>query len=209
MRRRFVSEVRTLRFDRHRIRGRRAVSDVVAAVMAIAITLVAGAAAWGYTQNQAGASERAIQDSNLVANNFLSEHFDVVDMYFGSSTTVTFWVYNTGSVTFQPFSVRLVGSGGNINVLFNHTTSGGTQTEQVYDLRSSSASKCKTAATSLESPLLTATHVKTTNAQLFTLTLPASQGGCPSYGNQFQSGHTYTVVVTGLYGNVVTYSQTM
>ncbi len=209
MRARFLSVVKTLRFDERRFRRRRAASELVGVVLAIAITLVAGAAAWGYVRSQASASEGAIQNGNQVTNNYLSEHFNVVDMYFGSSTSATFWVYNTGSVTYQPFSVRLYGSGGNINILFNHTTSGGTQTEQVYDLRSSSASKCKTVATSYESPLLTATTVKTSNAQLYTLTIPGAQGSCPSYGATFQSGHTYTVVVTGLYGNVVTYSQTM
>lgn len=182
---------------------------MVGVVLAIAITLVAGAAAWSYTQNQASASEVAIQNNNSLTNNFLNEHFNVVDMYFDSSTAMTVWVYNTGSVTYQTFSLRLFGSGGNINILFNYTNNGGSHTAQVYDLRSSSSTKCKTAAASYETPSLTSTTVKTSNAQLYTLSIPSAQGGCPSYGATFQSGHTYTVVITGLYGNAVTYSQTM
>lgn len=177
-------------------------------MLAIAITLVAGAAAWGYVRGQAGSSELALQNNAVGTNNLLSEHFGVVDMYFGTTTSVTFWVYNTGSVTYQTYSVRFYGSGGNINLLFNYTQSGGVKTDQVYDLRSGLLTKCKTAASTYEAPSIAATSVKTTNAQLFTLTIPPTSGSCPSFGNLITSGHTYTVVVTGLYGNVITYSQT-
>ena len=184
-------------------------SEVVGVVLSIGITLVAGTAAWSFARNQAGSSEGAIQNSVLVADNYLTEHFNVVDMYFGSSTTATFWVYNTGAVTYQTFSVRLYGSAGLINVLYNYTKSGTVKTDQIYDLRSNLATKCKTAASSYETPTVTGTTVKTTNAQLFTLTLPGAASGCPSFGQTFTSGTTYTVVVTGLYGNVATFSQTM
>lgn len=196
---------------------------MVGAVLAIGMTLIAGAAAWGFARGQAGASESALQSNAVNTNNFLSEHFGVVDMYFSTSTatggacagglscSAVFWVYNTWSVTYSTFSIRLYGSGGNINVLFNYTQSGATRTGYVYDLRSNLANLCKTAATNYVAPSLTSTNanVKTTNAQVFTLTIPGTQGSCPSFGNTFQSTHTYTVVVTGIYGNVVTYSQTM
>jgi len=176
--------------------------------MAIAITLVAGAAAWGFVRTQAATSEGALQNNAVNTNNLLSEHFGVVDMYFGTTTSATFWVYNTGSLTYQTFSVRLYGSAGLINIFYNYTMSGGVKTDQVYDLRSALASKCKTAASSYESPLITATTVKTSNAQFYTLTIPPTTSNCPSFGNTITSGVTYTVVVTGSYGNVVTYSQT-
>jgi hypothetical protein len=180
-------------------------------MLAIAMTLIAGAATWSYVRNQAGVSEGAIQNSAQSNNNFLNEHFNLVDMYFGTTTAATFWVYNTGSVTYETFSARLYGSTGLVNLLFNYTQSGGVgvKTDQVYDLRSSLASKCKTAGSSYEAPSVTGTTVRTTNAQLYTLTIPGTLSNCPSFGQLFVSGTTYTVVVTGLYGNVVTYSQTM
>jgi hypothetical protein len=177
-------------------------------VLAISITIIAGAAVWKYVRTQAGSSEIAVANSVPTDNNFLGEHFSVESMYF-SSSTATFWTYNTGSVSFQVYSVRIFGPSGTINLLFNYTQSGSTKTDYVYDLRSSLSGNCKTAASSYESPSLSATLVKTTNAQTYALTIPSTQTNCPSYGSSFTSGNTYTVVVTRLYGNVITYSQTM
>src|SRR5579872_4809319 len=129
-------------------------------------------------------------------------------MYFGTTTSATFWIYNTGTVTGQTFSVRIYGSTGLVNLLFNYTSSGTVKTDYVYDLLSSLSTKCKTAATSYEAPSITATTVKTTNAQAFTITIPGTLTNCPSFGQTFVSGTTYTIVVTGIYGNVVRYSQT-
>jgi hypothetical protein len=189
-------------------RSRVAVSEIIGAMLAIAMTLIAGAAAWGFVISQASSSEGALNANAVGTNNFLGEHFGVVDMYFGTSSSASFMVYNTGTLTYQTFSVRLFGSGGTVNVLFNYTQNAqGVKTDYVYDLRSSLSSKCKTAASSYESPALSATTVKATNEGLFTLTVPPASANCPSYGNTWSSGHAYTVVVTGFYGNVVTYSQ--
>src|SRR5579864_6295857 len=141
-------------------------------MLAIAMTLIAGAATWSYVRAQAGNSENALQTGAVATNNMLSERFSVVDMYFGTTTSATFWVYNIGGVTDQVFSTRVYGSGGNINLFFNYTRNGGTKTDYVYDLGSSLASKCKTAASSYETPSLTGTTMKSTNAQIFTLTIP-------------------------------------
>jgi hypothetical protein len=178
-------------------------------VLTISITVIAGAAVWGYVNGQAGTSERAVGNSIVTNNNYLGEHFSVEDMYFGTSTTTTFWVYNTGSISLQIFSVRLFGPSGTINLLFNYTQSGSTKTDYVYDLRSSLSGRCKAAASSYESPLVSATSVKTTNAQLYTLTIPPTLTNCPSYGASLTSGNTYNIVITGVYGNAVTFSQGM
>ena len=198
-----------MKFDKRHRSGRPGASGAIGAVLAIAITLIAGTAAWSYVRSQAAVSEGAIQNNAQTNNNFLNEHYNVVDMYFGTTTSATFWVYNTGSVTYQTFSVRLYGSTGLVNLFFNYTQSGNVKTDQVYDLRSGLATKCKTAAATYEAPSVTATTVRTTNAQLYALTIPPTLSNCPSFGLTFVSGTTYTVVVTGLYGNVVTYSQTM
>ena len=178
-------------------------------MLTIAITIIGGAAVWGYVNIQAGTSERAVGNSYLTNNNFLGEHFAVEDMYFGTlpSSTATFWLYNTGSVFFTVFSVRVTVSGGAFNLQFNYTQSGGTKTDYVYDLKSTLSSKCKTAASSYETPSLSGTQVKLTNAQWYTLTIPPTQTNCPSFGATFTTGNSYVIVVTGLYGNVVTYTQ--
>jgi len=74
------------------------------------------------------------------------------------------------------------------------------------DLKSSSSGKCKTVATSLESPSLTQTTFHATDEEFFTLTIPSTSSGCPSYGTTFSASDTYTIVVTGIYGNVQTLS---
>lgn len=184
-----------------------AVSETVGAMLAIAMTLIAGAAAWGFVRQQAGASEGAIQDNGLATNDMLNEHFSVVDMYFSSTTSATFYVYNTGSLTLQISSVRLFGSAGLVNLFYNSTGSGSGKADYVYDLSSTQAGKCKTAATTYESPSLTLTTVKASDEQFYTLTIPPTTANCPSFGQTISSTTTYTVVVTGIYGNVVTFSQ--
>jgi len=182
-------------------------------MLAIAMTLIAGAAAWGFVRSQAGNSEGALQSNAVATNNLLSEHFGITTMYFGavtSTTATTFWVYNTGSLTFQIASVRVYDSAGLINLLYSSTGTGGSKTDYVYDLKSNLSTQCKTAASSYESPSVTGTNVKVTNQQFYTLTIPPTTSNCPSYGQTFGvagSGTTYTVVVTGIYGNSVTFSQ--
>lgn len=195
-----------------RVKGRsrrRGIAELVATVLAIAVTVIAGAAVFGFVNSQAAQSESALASNAGSTNSFLSEHFGIIDMYFGSTSSATFWVYNTGSVALSVFSVRFYGSGGSINLYFNYTMSGAVPTDYVYDLRSVSAGLCRTAASSYESPSIGNTTTNPTNAAMFTITIPPSLSGCPSYGNILATGHTYTLVVTGLYGNVVTYSQTM
>jgi hypothetical protein len=176
-------------------------------MLAIAMTLVAGAAAWGFVNSQAGVSEGALNSDNVATNDMLSEHFGVVDMYFGTTTTATFMVYNTGSLTFEIASVRLYDSAGLVNVLYSSTGSGASKADYVYDLRSTLTTQCKTAASTYESPSVTKTTVKVTNEALYTLTIPPTTSNCPSFGQTFTVGTSYTLVVTGLYGTVQTFTE--
>ena len=179
--------------------------------MTIAITLIAGAATWSFVRAQAGTSEKALQASALTNSNFLNENFKVTDMDFPSTTQNTVWVYNVGGATLQVFSIRLYDSAGLINILYNYTVSNGVYTNRVFDLQAGSSyyhSTCRFAGATYESPTLSSTAVKITNTQTFALTIPPTTANCPSYGQTFTSGTTYTVVVTGLYGNVVTFYQT-
>jgi flagellin-like protein len=204
-----------MRFS-ERARARPGVSEVVGSLLTIAVTLIAGAVTWGYANSQAAVSENSLQNSFLSTNNYLNEQFKVIDITFASTTQVTFWVYNVGSIPLQLFQVRLYDSAGLVNILYNYTKSGTTKTDYVYDLKSTLPGRCglKVSTGPYESPLLTSffvTPVKSTNAATISLTIPSGQGSCssdPSYGQTFTSGTTYTVVVTGYYGNVFKYSQT-
>jgi len=183
-----------------------AASEAIGVMLAIAMTLIAGAAAWSFARSQAAASEAALQGNQLNTNDLLAEHFSVADMYFGSTTTVTFMTYNTGSITDQVASVRLYDSAGLINVFYNYTKHSPCSGDCVMDLKSTLSSKCKAAATSYETPSLTQTTLHSTDEEFYTLTIPGTTSSCPSYGQTFSSTTTYTVVVTGIYGNVQTSS---
>jgi hypothetical protein len=176
-------------------------------MLAIAMTLIAGAAAWGFVRSQAATSEGALQANAVATNNMLSEHFSVADMYFGSTTTATFLLYNTGSLTTQIQSVRFYDSAGLVNLYYNSTGTGASKADKVYDLKSTLATKCKTAGTTYESPSLTLTTVRTTNEAFYTITIPPTTSNCPSFGQLITSGTTYTIVVTGIYGNSISFSQ--
>lgn len=174
-------------------------------MLAIAMTLIAGAAAWGFVRSQAAVSEGALQSGALNTNDMLAEHFVIATMYFGTTTSATFLVYNTGTITDQVASVRLYDSAGLVNVFYNYTKHSPCTGDCVMDLKSSLTTKCKAAAT--ESPSLTQTTVKSSDEEFYTLTIPGTTSNCPSYGQLFTVGTTYTIVVTGVYGNVVTFSQ--
>lgn len=175
--------------------------------MAIAITLIAGAAAWGFVRAQAGTSESALQSNAVATNDLLDEHFSLANMYFGTTTSVTFLVYNIGTITDQIQSVRLYDSAASMNIFYNYTKHSPCSGDCANDLKATGGTNCKKAATSLESPSLTQTTIHTTDEEFYTLTLPGSASGCPSYGNSFSTSDTYTIVVTGVYGNVETLSQ--
>ncbi len=175
------------------------------------MTLIAGAAVFGYVNSQAGLSERSYANSVGSTNNFLAEDFKVAVVYFPSTTQVTFWLYNSGFTNVQMIQVRLFDTAGQVNILYNYTVTGSPNfhfvTNYLYDLKSTLTTKCKTAADSYESPVLTSVNIAIQNALPVTLTIPSISTNCPSFGQAFNGGTTYIVSVGGLYGSVVTYYQ--
>ncbi len=173
------------------------------------MTVVSGAAVFGYVNSQARVSEARYASSVGSTNNFLAENFKVIDMYFATSSQLGIWVYNTGSTTFQPFSVRLYDGAALINVLFNYTGTS-MKVDRVYDLKASSTyyySTCRATGSSYESPTISTVSAYVHNAQLLLLTIPPTTINCPSYGQTFATGTAYSVVVTGVFGNSVTFYQ--
>jgi flagellin-like protein len=101
---------------------RRAISDLFGSLLMIAITLIAGVAAFGWINSQAATSERAY--GNSVGNNInlLNERFTVVTQTFygggggacsgGTSpnfqcTGASFWIFNNGQAAFNLSTVQL------------------------------------------------------------------------------------------------------
>lgn len=173
------------------------VSELVGSVLAIAITIIAGAAVFGYVNGQAGVTERQYGSSVGVTVNYLQEQFTVVDMSFTSSTQVTLYIYNYGRVALSPVQVILYNSTQGTYITYNAT-----------QISSVAPTPCETAATtSYESPLVwnsatsTGMTVGIGSISTLTLTIPSCSGAA------FISGLTYSVEVTGLYGNDVVYSQ--
>jgi archaellum component FlaF (FlaF/FlaG flagellin family) len=190
-------------------RKRAGLSEQVGALLLIAITVISGAAVFGYVNSQARVSELNYANSVGNTNNFLAENMKVIDMYFATTSQIGIWVYNTGSTTFAPFSVRLYDSAGLINVLFNYTGTA-VKTDRVFDLKANAAnfhSTCRAVGSTYESPTLSTTSTKVQNAQLLLLTIPPTTTNCPSYGQLFNTGTAYSVVVTGVFGNTVTFYQ--
>jgi hypothetical protein len=179
------------------------------------MTIIAGAAIFGYVNGQAGNAGQAYGQSIGNSVQYLEEKFTVVDVVWTSSTSVTIWAYNTGSVQLKLLQVRLYDSAGLVNLLYNYSLISGSNTNRIHDLKSPSAGKCGISATSYESPTIVgpasfADSISTTAT--IQLTIPPSSaipGGqtCPSFGQALATGTTYFVGMSGVNGNSVTYSQ--
>lgn len=179
-------------------RGRRlGISEIVGSVLAIALTIIAGSAVFGYVNAQANTTEKQYGSSVGATINYLQEQYGVVDISFTSSTQVTLYVYNYGRVPLSLVQAIVYNSTQAIYVVYTPT-----------QVASTKPSVCTVAASlSNESPLLWSTatnsgmNVTEGYVSTLTLTLPACSGA------SFVSGTTYTVKLTGLYGNTVAYSQ--
>ena len=197
-------------------RARRAgISELVGSILAIAITIIAGAAVFGYVNGQAGVTEKQYGQSVGAVVNQMQEKFVIFDLsfpttpstcYSGSSYhCISVWTYNTGQTYLLLVSIRVYDSAHLINLVYNYTVSGQTVTDYVYDLNS--ASGCKTAAVNYENPTVSNFNTNVNTALILTLTIPPTQSGCPSFGQSFQSGTAYSATALAIYGNVETASQ--
>lgn len=182
---------------RLRSRRRLGVSEIVATLLTIAITIIAGAAVFSYANSQANVTERQYGTAVGTSVQALEERFTVVQMNF-TSTKVTIWLYNIGSINLAPVQILLYNNGRSLYLMYNATK-----------VISYQPTGCATASPpgSNESPLMwnsktgSGLAVSTQLVQKLTLALP-----CVS--ESFTTGSTYTVNILGLYGNSVVYSQT-
>ena len=187
----------------HGRRSRPGLSEIVGAVLTIALTIIAGGVVFSYVNGEAKVSELSLGQSVGATNSFLNEQFNVVNVNFTTSA-LSMWFYNYGGVNLQPIQVQIYTGSKSVFVQFNAT--------KVTNLNSPSG--CNVAATtSYESPILYNSRKGASNPSgvvniaqgavaKITLTFPS----CIS--STYTSGTTYYMNVVGLYGNAVTYYQT-
>ena len=182
-----------------RCRKRKGVSEIISAILLIAMTLVAGFAVFGYVRLQANISELSYAQSVGGTESYLQERF-VTALVAYTSSTVTIYIYTNGMLPTQLAQVEVFGpTRAAMDVVYdaNHVV-----VTNPPVCRGQSA-----ASSSNESPMLgtgTGTlSVKINNVGSVVLTLPTCSG------LTFTAGNIYTVKLLGINGNTAVYFQAM
>jgi flagellin-like protein len=197
-----------------RTKRRAGISELVAAVLTIAITIIAGAALFGYVNAEASNSENAIGNANALNVNFLNEHFVIAQIVYDRSSptssaasSITIYLYNSGHVVNNFASIEVFNSSAGttrMNMMYNPPPSSPTDLPLVVDLNQPS---CNENTPGDEGPSLGngpgSFSVSLGSIAAITLKLPLC------YTGMFQTGVIYGVKVIGQYGNVVTSYQEM
>jgi flagellin-like protein len=90
-------------------RKRVAISEILATLIMIAITLIAGAAVFGWVNGEIGVSAGAVGSNVAVNVNYLREHEVISLVNFPNDTSVSSWVYNTGMVELARYNLSVSG----------------------------------------------------------------------------------------------------
>jgi flagellin-like protein len=208
-------------------RKRRAISEILGTLLMVGITLVAGAAVFGWANGQAGASEQALGQSAANQANYYHESFVVVSIQFsynsGTSTgackatggntwcdQVSVAVYNNGQVGLTIQSIVLANasstsaSGSSVPLLrvtFGLTSAAaGAYNAPSYTCGTTNGPPPTVSENLLQSGVSEPIAKQSSPPTLFTFTLPSS---CPT-NSGILDGALYSVQLVGLYGNTVT-----
>jgi hypothetical protein len=184
------------------------------ALIMIAITLVAGAAVFGWVNGQAGSSENAYGQSAAASSNYLREHFAPVTSTFTGAggaacsgapkvcTIGNFWIFNNGQLSFTLATLQIQSAVGApaanfLNIIYTPTT---------YTAYASSGSSlgCAPATPGFSVPSTNPIPAGTLSSTAYQVTIPTSCIGV----NSLVVGQGYVITMTGLYGNVVQYQIT-
>jgi flagellin-like protein len=184
-----------------RTRRRAGISELVAAVLTIAITIIAGAALFGYVNAEASTSENNLGAANAQNVNFLNEKFAVVNLAIqAGGDTAHIWVYNNGNLVLRLEQIALypfnAAARANLfDTVFNNIQRAG-NTGCISPTGNGTAT-----VTATGDPFLFGSGgtVIQNETSPFEITL-ALAPNC-----QFASGTTYEASVVGFYGNVVVY----
>ena len=79
-------------------RHRLAISEILGSLIMLAITLIAGAAVFGFVNGQSSSSAQALGNSAASNINFLNEKEVVVSAAMINSSAARIWVYNNGQI---------------------------------------------------------------------------------------------------------------
>jgi flagellin-like protein len=206
-------------------RGRKrvALSELIGTLIMVAITLIAGAAVFGFVNGQAGTAENSYAANAANNVNYLREHFVLVNVQFPDSLSqcagtspnrlcyqIAVSVYNNGNLalTLGEISITSVGT----------TSAGGTAVPSIIITALianpaapsitlsykgiSCGAGVPTSALSFQGT--TPLPVNSVPPNVYTLTLQASNFSCLSASGPFLVGGDYQVQAIGTYGNVVT-----
>ncbi len=210
-------------------RKRTGLSDLVATVLLIAMTLIAGAALFGYINGQAASSENKLGAANAANVNFLNERFVIPQLtfkYTAPTNQISVYLYNDGQLTDSFVEIEvytLPRNGATMDLLYYFCSPATSQTtticqlpqppktqlsgNRVLDLNNNALDSCYADAATLESPTLQNLQVPVGGISAITLTLPSFSAPCVN--GAFSPGNIYYVQVLGQFGNTLTYFQAM
>ncbi len=172
---------RQLRRFHRRSKG---ITPIVATILLIAVTIIAGMGVFSYVNSQAGVSEKRLGDSTSSYLNFVNEKYLTVNANF-SAKKVTIWFYNSGNLTTTIKQIWIWNSTRSLYVAYNSTL--------VF-----SGATSYTPVSSYESPALPLTLPKGATVMV-TLTLPGTL--------TFNDGKTYYIQSLAAFGNTYLYYQ--
>jgi flagellin-like protein len=217
---------------RSRSGNKAGISEIVASLIMVAVTLIGGVAVFGFVNSQAGTSERQYAGTVAANVNNLDEHFSVVNIQFGSSCVsgsnppldqiggtcgqALIFVYNTGSVSLDVQAITITGptssvGGVPLDVVASQTgtvdypTTLGCSTSQftyTYATTTVVAGITSTVTTSDIGIISQPIPSSLVPPAVFTVVLPG--GPCPI----FVAGASYQVQVQGIYGNIANFQIT-
>jgi hypothetical protein len=175
------------------------VTELVASMLLLAMTIVAGFALFAFVRSQAGISELSYAQSVGGTDSYLSERFVVTLLSF-TSNSVSVYLYTNGQIPTQVAQVEVYGpTRSALDVVYSAA--------EVTTNDPPSCSGQVKATSSNESPMLgtgTGTFDEKVNyAGSVTLSLPSCSG------LTFTTGDVYFVDVVGMNGNTAVYYQVM
>jgi len=160
----------------------RGVSQILASLILITITLGVGFGLFGYVNSAVTTAERTYADALQTQSNQLLESFIIASANF-SSNELTIWFLNNGNINSSIIQIIIWNSTSSLFVTYNDTF-------VVKDLISYPAS-------SYEDPVLPL-FLRTEAVTTITLTLPTGT---------FNDGRVYNIKALGTHGNTYTYFQ--
>jgi len=173
-----------------RNKKRIAIAEIMGTLIMVAITLIAGAAVFGWINGQAGSSENAYGQSVANNVNFLRESFSVVATQVGCNgetcNSLNLTLYNRGDVSLNVSSITIA------------TLPGASPSWSLsFEASSHIDDGCLVPAITPNQKNSSNLPVSTLSYVPYELTIPAT---CSQY---MLPGQSYVVTVQGLYSNVI------